>query len=340
MLPLTLCLEDLLSTDKNGFLLVEWMRKTNNQPLLNRIYDLIENKFDNDFNDQRELSNPYSYTEIRDTTKRNKAAAIAGWSIFHWAIFCHQSMDVINSMLKEFDVNVRSNVNLTPLHLAARTGQFEMVEFLISKNADINARASSGATALLYATEKNYKNVVNMLLKYGADIFLCLRETSEYHIRFKAREGDSPLHIAIRLGYKDIVKDFLRNRNIDVNAEVEGTTPLRIAAEMGHAEIVELLIESGVDINRRSPCGATALLLAVEKNHKRVVNVLIRHGADISLSLQANSEYHDNFKVKAGDTPLQAAINLGYGDIAQIIIQYSLEQRDGEWQDSRALNMQ
>ena len=55
----------------------------------------------------------------------------------------------------------------TPLHYAARQGRREVVEFLCTNGADINAQNKFGHTPLYYAIEKNHKEVVDILRKYG-----------------------------------------------------------------------------------------------------------------------------------------------------------------------------
>jgi len=52
---------------------------------------------------------------------------------------------------------------------AADFGQAEVVKFLISKGADVNAKDNFGITPLLAATYEGHVDVVDILLKKGAD---------------------------------------------------------------------------------------------------------------------------------------------------------------------------
>ncbi|MGH0163225.1 UNVERIFIED_CONTAM: hypothetical protein FKN15_057713 [Acipenser sinensis] len=62
------------------------------------------------------------------------------------------------------DVNRTLEGGRKPLHYAADCGQTEMVEFLLSKGADINAPDKHGITPLLSATYEGHVTCVKLLL--------------------------------------------------------------------------------------------------------------------------------------------------------------------------------
>ena len=57
----------------------------------------------------------------------------------------------------------------TPLLLAAREGQNDMVAFLIENGADVNLVSNSQRSALYYATENGFTEIVEQLLMAGAE---------------------------------------------------------------------------------------------------------------------------------------------------------------------------
>ncbi|PVD33794.1 hypothetical protein C0Q70_05055 [Pomacea canaliculata] len=66
--------------------------------------------------------------------------------------------------------NVNCEVNSrSPLHYAADYGQEEVMDYLISKGAKVNAKDKFGITPLLSAIFEGHTECVKMLLLKGAD---------------------------------------------------------------------------------------------------------------------------------------------------------------------------
>ena len=58
----------------------------------------------------------------------------------------------------------------TPLHKAAYEGYREIVELLIAKGADVNAKTKYGTTPLHTASDSGYKEIAELLIAKGADV--------------------------------------------------------------------------------------------------------------------------------------------------------------------------
>ena len=56
----------------------------------------------------------------------------------------------------------------TPLHLAAVIGHKEIIEILIAKGADVNARKMNGWTPLDNAIKRKHPEIADLLRKHGA----------------------------------------------------------------------------------------------------------------------------------------------------------------------------
>jgi ankyrin repeat protein len=71
------------------------------------------------------------------------------------------------------DINVKHSAEpyegFGLLHIASRNGNERVVEFLISKGMDVNAKTPNGRSPLSLAREKKRKEVVEFLQKHGAD---------------------------------------------------------------------------------------------------------------------------------------------------------------------------
>lgn len=98
---------------------------------------------------------------------------------------------------------------------ACRNGQKSIVQIFLKKGGiDINKRDQEGNTALYYACQKGYRDIVALLLDNDADAS-CINNRSE-----------SPLHAAARSGNKEILGKLLQ-KGADINVtDNEGRTPL------------------------------------------------------------------------------------------------------------------
>ena len=135
------------------------------------------------------------------------------------------------------------------------------------------------------------------------------------YVDIENNEGYTPLMIASRNGYKDVVEVLLEG------GASYRTSSLWKAAERGHKEIVEMLLEGGADINQKDNHGYTALMNASCYGHKEVVEILLQNGADV------------NIKNENGDTALIWATKEGYKEIVQLLLEngadVNIQNEDG-----------
>ncbi|XP_059179268.1 myotrophin-like [Physella acuta] len=76
----------------------------------------------------------------------------------------------IKTLVEKEGVNVNKEIQgRLPLHYAADYGQTEVIEYLISKGAKVNAPDKYGITPLLSAIFEGHTASVRLLLEKGAD---------------------------------------------------------------------------------------------------------------------------------------------------------------------------
>jgi len=169
---------------------------------------------------------------------------------------------------------------------AARAGDQERVQSLLSSGAEVNARDEEGSTALMFAALRGDETMVQALLAAGADPDL------------KDANGETALLFGAGRG-ADIVRALLA-AGADPNlADGEGQTALLAAAE-SQLESVRLLIESGADVTHRDEFGVSALTIAEASGASEIADLLRSAGATASLE----DRLHD--AIRAGD---QAAVS-------------------------------
>ena len=186
----------------------------------------------------------------------------------------------------------------TPLHSAAWHGLKEMVELLIAKGADVNAKNVAGWTSLHNAIAAGQEEVVDLLIAAGTDV-----NAKDRHGKTPLDEAINPfynkteianlirkhggkhgtIHSAVGGGDVEAAKEFLA-AGADVNVkDKRGFTSLHWASISGHKEAVELLITKGADVNAMRGGGGTPLSYASSWGHEEIVELLIAKGADVNV---------------------------------------------------------
>jgi ankyrin repeat protein len=141
----------------------------------------------------------------------------------------------------------------TALHAAAQEGRMNVVELLIKSGANVNARTPGGTTPLHLASDRNRLAVVNALLAAKADPNLL-----DYR--------GTPLHAALYQGNADLAIALLEH-GADPNARspYDGATPLMAVSGVmvdvypERSALIRRLIAAGADVNARNDGGKTAL---------------------------------------------------------------------------------
>jgi uncharacterized protein len=175
------------------------------------------------------------------------------------------------------------------LIVAAHAGTAAVVQALLDKGAEVNAKVEDGATALIIAAQEDRCDVVRALLDHGADV------------NAKMDDGWTALMMAC-MGGCEVVRALLDNR-ADVNARTSnrGETALMVASFYGKRDAVLALLDNGADVNAEtSDRGETALMMASKFGYHEVVEALLGKGAEAKA------------RRKDGQTALDAARSEGH----------------------------
>ena len=182
---------------------------------------------------------------------------------------------IVNLLLNNgADPNAKGpdSIHAIALFSAARAGQREIVELLLSKDADVNDQeAESGETPLTAAAANGHLDVVKLLVATPGDPDR--RQWMEQTALLAAADS----------GRLEVVK-LLLAKGVDVNASDVYTyggrvTPLMVAARKGQLAVVRELLAQGADANVTTSNGETALSIAQEKGHIAIEHLLREVGA-------------------------------------------------------------
>lgn len=280
---------------------------------------------------------------------------------------------VLEFLLKsKADIRVASNEGLRPIHFAARGGSRGAIEVLLGAGADANDKSAKGAQPpLQFAASQfgaKHREVVEFLLARGANVnarnfaggtallataFTGDAETAKLllanhaDVNRKDENGTSPLHLATFLGYEAVVRVLL-----DYNAAVQlktqaGESALHLAAlpsasrqsrekaviaaiaSIGgdakgflaavdnrgrkYAAIARMLLDSKADANAKDGDGWPVLHYAARDGNSEIVDILLAHGANIE------ARDRDHF------TALHTAAEAGRADVVRVLLDHGAD---------------
>lgn len=169
-------------------------------------------------------------------------------SQLHQAVSNDDFEEVQNLITKGANVNQKDENynNITPLFLAVENGNVELAEYLLRFGAKINARDDNKQTPLMRVDADASAEHVRLLIKYGAKLNLT------------DADGNTPLILAANSVSREVLQVLLVN-GANPNAQnKEGQTALMNAALADNLESVRALLLAGADVNLKNKSGDTA----------------------------------------------------------------------------------
>ena len=135
----------------------------------------------------------------------------------------------------------------TPLHLAVRRNDADVVEVLLSNKADPNIEDSCGNTTLHISANAGFTDISKLLIDSGCKI------------NERRKDGKTPLYLAVH-GRNVADAALLLKNKADVNIQDRwGNTPLHISMFEGLSYFSQMLMDCGCNTNLKNWEGKTAL---------------------------------------------------------------------------------
>ncbi|PKN19712.1 MAG: hypothetical protein CVU71_04890 [Deltaproteobacteria bacterium HGW-Deltaproteobacteria-6] len=226
---------------------------------------------------------------INDSIDRVKAAIDKGEANAVWeqetplcfALSYGKRWDVAKAIIQSSraDVNKRgtredgfgNTWERTPLLIAAENGQTEIVDLLLKKGADINARdrtngapLSQGNSALILAAAMNHPDTVRLLLA----------QAKKPDVLLKEREGKTAFWFAVANENLEMVK-LLYSHGSKINLpDKTGASVLTTTVLHKRHDVLDFLVKNGADINKADNNGTTPLIAAIGWKNKDQAVVL------------------------------------------------------------------
>lgn len=186
-------------------------------------------------------------------------------------------LQAFEQLLTSKNVNLRDEATgATALEYAVRNENREMVQSLLRVGADVNSRNASGETVLMMLGETATSDIVWDLIHAGGKVNL------------KDSDGDTALIEAA--GSRNVsVLSVLLQAGATIEAKNDaGQTALMMAASYGLTANLRALILAGADLNATDKEGKTPLTYARENNQSKIIKLLESSGAYEGVVVTAN----------------------------------------------------
>lgn len=261
---------------------------------------------------------------LEDNFASTKGASLKGEAVAE-AIRAHD-LPKVKSLLDAAPelLHAGDGTSNQPIHWAVMTRQLDVIDELLLRGADINAKRQDGARPIqLYNGDYDFRGwrdvpqdwpvtpsqVLAHLRERGADVDIGtaasigdqerVRELLDQDPTLANRVSEytgyyigsgAPLKNAAARGYIEIVK-LLLERGADPNLPEENIAPhghaLYSAVANGHYEIAKLLLEHGAYPNPEVESSADALSRAISNSDQAMIDLLCSHGAARAVHLMA-----------------------------------------------------
>jgi hypothetical protein len=267
------------------------------------------------------------------------AADNYGFTPFEVALI--DSPSVLHLLITDETVHQTDSHGNTMLHITIRRrGNPNVVNFILSRDINVNTRNYEGETALHIAVRLNEETSGTLLLNRGADIFAPnARGETPLFLTFpqngnvaevriwmltprtlSARDGlgNTALHHAAQWQFDRWIYLMVQLGANTEAVNATGEPPLFIAAKHNSPSTVRALVLSDARIDSRDRLGNTALHAAVHWNARNSAEALINLGLDI-----------DSHAFN-GKTALHDSISLGVVEIEILLLSHgaNVEARD------------
>jgi len=208
------------------------------------------------------------------------------------------------------DIEVKSEDGFTPLVIAIKNKDLEMVKLLVSSGAKLgevlDKKNKKKITPLIYSIIENEFNIFKYLIDKGTDV-----------------ELQNPIYYGIVHNNKSMIKVLLEKK-IKLDIEVEGMTPLLLATLSKNLSIMKKLIDAGATLDY-SVKGSNSIIEIIKNNYLEGMKLFLEKNYKLKKEDFVALSFKNNIRL----SKLVLIDNLGYNYMEKIEKKISYIKNNG-----------
>ena len=238
----------------------------------------------------------------------------------------------------------------TALLAVARTGNVKAAERLLDAGATVDAKEKwGGQTALMWASARRHPEMMQLLISKGADVNArSIDRDYQRHVTAEGRPksldsgGLTPLLYAARENCLACVDVLLKNK-ADINlADPDSVSPLLVAIMNANWDLAKQLISAGADVNQWDVYGEAPLITAIDLRNRidggrasidapntatglAIIKLLLEKGADPNMQLFFKPANARGAVMTRGATPLIRAAFNADAEVVKLLLEHKAD---------------
>ena len=200
-------------------------------------------------------------------------------------------------------------------HISKREGE-EVQRILTTYNIDLNTTLipigwrKKLKTALFHAVDKGHRDMVELLLRFGADA------------NVRNDKGETPLMWAMRNKKEnlDVIRALIPRTDLKSGGMPDGWSLLHEATKQELSSVIPAMLQHGADVNALYGTNETALHLGVNSGNPEVARELLKGGA--------NADIQTGLKKR---TPLFLAAERGDRAMVRLLLHHGADHTIPHW---------